>query len=303
MSDEDQDIPFDQTPPGAAERLVRLSPKVRRIVADNPGPMTFTGTCTYVVGEGDVAVIDPGPNSPAHLSALLESVGKERVRHILVTHTHRDHAAGAAALKAATGADILGCAPYPAATGEDGAGTDAAHDRTYRPDTILREGDVVAGPAYTLETLATPGHTANHLVFALAAERALFSGDHVMAWSTSVVIPPDGRMGDYMASLEKLAGRADTHYWPGHGGGVATPQRMVRALIHHRRLREAAILAELGKGPAHIPTLVSALYRGLDPRLVGAAGLSVLAHLQDLSERGLVHSDGAAGRDAVYTRG
>ncbi len=177
---------------------------------------------------------------------------------------------------------------------------DAAHDSSYRPDTILREGDIVAGPDYALETLATPGHTANHLAFALAEESVLFSGDHVMAWATSVVIPPDGRMADYMASLEKLAGRADVHYWPGHGGGIATPQRMVRALIHHRRLREAAILAELGKGPAQIPALVSAIYRGLDPRLAGAAGLSVLAHLQDLAERGLVHGDGLAGRDAVY---
>ncbi|MDR3407238.1 MAG: MBL fold metallo-hydrolase [Methylovirgula sp.] len=302
MSDEDQDIPFDQTPPGAAERLARLSPKVRRIIADNPGPMTFTGTCTYVVGEGDVAVIDPGPDSPAHLSALLEGLGKERVRHILVTHTHRDHAAGAAALKAATGADILGCAPYLAAAGEGGPGTDAAHDRAYRPDVVLREGEDIAGPGYALETLATPGHTANHLSFALAEERTLFSGDHVMAWATSVIIPPDGRMSDYMASLEKLAGREDAHYWPGHGGGIAAPQRMVRALIHHRRLREAAILAELGKGPARIPALVSAIYRGLDPRLEGAAGLSVLAHLQDLRARRLVQSEGAADLDAVYAR-
>ncbi|MGP8232730.1 MAG: MBL fold metallo-hydrolase [Methylovirgula sp.] len=302
MSDEEQDIPFDQTPPGAAERLVRLSPKIRRIIADNPGPMTFTGTCTYVVGDGDVAVIDPGPDSPAHLSALLEGLGTERVRHILVTHTHRDHAAGAAALKVATGAEIVGCAPYPAAGGRDGAGADAAHDRTYRPDAVLREGETVGGPAYALETVATPGHTGNHLAFALAEERALFSGDHVMAWATSVIIPPDGRIDDYMASLEKLTRRADAQYWPGHGGGIATPQRMVRALIHHRRLREAAILAELGKGPAQIPALVAAIYRGLDPRLKGAAGLSVLAHLQDLSERQLVQSEGAADLKAVYAR-
>jgi glyoxylase-like metal-dependent hydrolase (beta-lactamase superfamily II) len=302
MSDADPDIPFDPTPPGAAERLVRLSAKVRRIIADNPGPMTFTGTCTYVVGAGEVAVIDPGPDSPAHLSALLEGLGTERVRHILVTHTHRDHAAGAAALKAATGAVLLGCAPYSATAGDGGPGTDAAHERAYHPDAILRDGETIAGPTYRLATVATPGHTANHLAFALTEEAALFSGDHVMAWATSVILPPDGRMRDYMASLEKLTRRPDAHYWPGHGGGIATPQRMVRALIHHRKLREAAILGELGKGPTQIPALVAAIYRGLDPRLEGAAGLSVLAHLQDLSERHLVTRDGAPDLAAVYAR-
>lgn len=292
MSDTDQDIHFDLRSPGVPDRLVRLTPLIRRIVADNPGPMTFTGTCTYVVGAGDVTIIDPGPNSPAHLAALLQALGKERVRHILVSHTHRDHSAGAAALKAETGADIIGCAPYVAPSGGGDTGLDAAHDRTYRPDAVLAEGDEIAGSGYTLKVIATPGHTANHLAFALPEERALFSGDHVMAWATSVVIPPDGRMRDYMASLEKLLAREDMQYWPGHGGGLTEPQRMVRALLHHRRLREAAILAALDKGPAEIPALVASVYQGLDPRLKGAAALSVLAHLQDLTERALVHADG-----------
>jgi glyoxylase-like metal-dependent hydrolase (beta-lactamase superfamily II) len=301
MSNADQDIRFDLRPPGAPDRLVRLSPLVRRITADNPGPMTFTGTCTYVIGTGDVAVIDPGPDSPAHLDALLQGLAGERVRHILVTHTHRDHSAAAPALKAATGAPILGCAPYIAAS-DDGQGLDAAHDRAYRPDTILHEGDEIEGAGYVLETLATPGHTGNHLSFALTNERALFSGDHVMAWATSVVIPPDGKMGDYLASLEKLLTREDAQYWPGHGGGLAQPQRMVRALLHHRRLREAAILAALDKSPAEISALVAAIYQGLDPRLNGAAALSILAHLQDLAARGLVQAPDSAGLAGTYRR-
>ncbi len=300
MSNEDQDIPFDRRVPGAPDLLVRLTPLVRRIVAENPGPMTFTGTCTYVVGDGEVAVIDPGPDSPAHLAALLAALGTEKVRQILVTHTHRDHSAGAAALQMATGAEILGCAPYAAPLPDSEPGTDAAHDRTYRPDVVLAEGDEISGPGYILEAVATPGHTANHLAFALPRERALFSGDHVMAWATSVIIPPDGKMSDYLASLAKLLDRDEAQYWPGHGGGIGEPQRMVRALINHRRLREAAILAELAKAPATIPTLVAAIYQGLDPRLVGAAGLSVLAHLEDLSQRGLVRAESGAGLTALY---
>jgi glyoxylase-like metal-dependent hydrolase (beta-lactamase superfamily II) len=302
MSSADPEIPFDLRPPGVPDKLVRLSPLVRRITADNPGPMTFTGTCTYVVGAGDVAVIDPGPDSPPHLAALLGALKGEKVRHIVVTHTHRDHSAGAGALKAATGAEIVGCAPYIAAEDGGSSSFEAAHDPTYRPDRILAEGDEIAGPGYVLKAVATPGHTGNHLAFALSDERALFSGDHVMAWATSVVIPPDGKMGDYMASLEKLLARDDVQYWPGHGGGLAEPQRMVRALLHHRRLREAAILAALERGPADIPTLVAALYQGLDPRLRTAAGLSVLAHLRDLRERGLAYAPEGDGLTGLYSR-
>jgi glyoxylase-like metal-dependent hydrolase (beta-lactamase superfamily II) len=302
MSSADPEIPFDLRPPGVPDKLARLSPLVRRITADNPGPMTFTGTCTYVVGAGDVAVIDPGPDSPAHLAALLGALKGEKVRHIVVTHTHRDHSAGAVALKAATGAEIVGCAPYIASEDGSSSSFEAAHDRTYRPDRMLADGDEIAGPGYVLRAVATPGHTGNHLAFALPGERALFSGDHVMAWATSVVIPPDGKMGDYMASLEKLLRRDDVQYWPGHGGGLAEPQRMVRALLHHRRLREAAILAALERGPADIPTLVAALYQGLDSRLRAAAGLSVLAHLRDLRERGLAHAPEGDGLTGLYSR-
>jgi glyoxylase-like metal-dependent hydrolase (beta-lactamase superfamily II) len=293
MSD---DLAFDLELSAAAEECVKLSPLVRRVVAGNPGPFTFKGTCSYIVGRGKVAIIDPGPDLPGHVEALLAAVRHETVTHIVVSHTHRDHSPAARALKAATGAPIVGCGPHrparPPAAG-DNAGLEASGDREHAPDLELSEGDVVAGPGWTLKAVATPGHMANHLCFALPEERSLFSADHVMAWSTSVVAPPSGSMRDYMASLEKLQGREEQIYWPGHGGPVRDPARFVRALLHHRRQREASILGRLGAGDRTIPAIVGAIYRGLSPALQGAAGLSVLAHLEDLVSRGLVATDGA----------
>jgi glyoxylase-like metal-dependent hydrolase (beta-lactamase superfamily II) len=280
------DIVFDRSRVGPPGKLVSLTSGVRRMIADNPGPMTFTGTCTYVVGRGDVAVIDPGPDLPQHVAALLDTLRHERISHILVTHTHRDHCGAAAALKAATGARLVGCAPYAAQKQTDGR--EDVHEPLYAPDAVMRDGETVEGPQFVLECVATPGHTGNHLSFALKVENALFSGDHVMAWSTSVIIPPDGVMSDYMASLEKLQHRRETIYWPGHGAPVKEPQAYVAALIRHRRGREASILAELSRGEASIAELVAAVYRGLDPSLQAAAQLSVLAHLEDLEKRGLV---------------
>ena len=296
------DLSFDLDFDAVAGRLETMSPLVRRLVAPNPGPMTFRGTCTYVVGHGDVAVIDPGPDLPHHVDCLLKGLAGERVAQILVTHTHRDHSPGARLLQARTQAPIIGCAPYsPARPPHDveAAAVAASNDGDHRPDRILAADDIVQGPGFVLQAVATPGHTMNHLAFALPEEKALFSGDHVMAWSTTVVAPPTGAMRPFMASLDKLRLRDDAIYWPGHGGPVRDPQRFVRALLHHRRQREHGILARLAAGDSTIDALVATTYERLDPRLQRAAAMSVLAHLEDLCERHLVIADGI-GPDARY---
>ncbi|WP_439495825.1 MBL fold metallo-hydrolase [Bosea sp. (in: a-proteobacteria)] len=291
MSDE---IEFDRsatTPPG---EVAELSPLVRRVIAGNGGPMTFTGTCTYIIGRGTVAVLDPGPDDPAHVARVLAAIAGETVSHILVTHTHRDHSPAVPALKAATGARVAGCLPHrPArelALGEINP-LDAAADRDYAPELPMHDGDTVSGPGWTLRAVETPGHTANHLAFALAEEQSLFSGDHVMAWSTSIVAPPDGSMAAYMASIEKLRGMEHRLYWPGHGGPVTEPQRFLRGLVQHRRQREAAILNRLKAGDERIAEMVPPIYQGLPAALHGAASLSVLAQLEDLVLRGIVLCD------------
>jgi glyoxylase-like metal-dependent hydrolase (beta-lactamase superfamily II) len=292
MSD---DIPFDKTFDLAPETVEEVAPGLRRILANNPGPFTFKGTVTYIVGRGEVAVIDPGPDDPRHLAAILDAVRGETVTHILVTHTHRDHSPGVAGLKAATGAVTYGEGPHrparPLHTGET-ARLDAGGDQTFRPDVTLADGATVQGNGFTFEAVATPGHTANHMAYAFKEGGLLLSGDHVMGWSTTIVAPPDGAMSDYMASLNKLARRPETIYFPGHGSAIREAPRFVEYLIRHRHAREASIVHRLEKGPADIPTIVRAVYIGLDPRLVGAAGLSVLAHLEELVARGVVVTDG-----------
>ncbi|MFC4174232.1 MBL fold metallo-hydrolase [Microvirga sp. GCM10011540] len=296
-------LTFDTHPPAKAGECVRVSPLVRRIVANNPGPITFTGTCSYIVGTGRVAIVDPGPDLPEHIDALLHAVRNETITHILVTHTHRDHSPAARAVKEATGAQLVGCSQHrsarPLFEGEVNL-LETSSDRDYAPDRELTEGDRIEGPGWSLTALATPGHMANHLAFTLPEEKALFSGDHVMAWSTTVVAPPDGSMGEFMASLDKLKGREESVYWPGHGGPVRDPGRFVRALIHHRRQREVSILNRLAAGDRTIPAIVAAIYQGLKPALVGAAGLSVFAHLEDLVARGLVRTDGTPCLDGEY---
>lgn len=295
--DADEPLTFDRDAAAASRELVQLSPLVRRLVAGNAGPMTFTGTCSYIVGRGTVAIIDPGPDDPAHVERLLAAVAGESVSHIVLTHTHRDHSPASRALKAATGAAIVGCGPHRPARelflGEINP-LDAAADRDYAPDLVLAEGDAVSGPGWSLRALETPGHTANHLAFALPEEEALFSGDHVMAWSTSVVAPPDGSMLAYMTSIEKLRGRGDRLYWPGHGGPVREPQRFLRGLVQHRRQREAAILSRLRAGDETIAQMVPPIYQDLPSALHGAASLSVLAQLEDLVARAVVLCDDAA---------
>lgn len=287
------EIEFDRSATTPAGEVATLSPLVRRIIAGNSGPMTFTGTCSYIVGHGTVAIIDPGPDDPAHVERLLDAVRGEIVSHIVVTHTHRDHSPAVPALKAATGARIVGCGPHRPSR-ELGTGEtyvlDAAGDAAFAPEWLMQDGDTVTGPGWSLAAIETPGHTVNHLAFTLAEEETLFSGDHVMAWSTTVVAPPDGSMVAYMASIEKLRGLEHTLYRPGHGGPVTDPQRFLRGLIQHRRQREAAILNRLGLGDETIAAMVPPIYQGLAPALHGAASLSVLAQIEDLVARGIVQA-------------
>ncbi len=278
-------------------QVERLSPLVRRVLARNPSPFSYTGTGTYIVGNGTVAVIDPGPDEPAHLQALVEALGGETVSHIVVTHTHRDHSPAAIPLKAAVGAPIVGCTPL--ALAELGPKVEEGFDPTYAPDRVLADGDSVSGPGWTLTALHTPGHTSNHLCYALPEERALFSGDHVMGWSTSVVTPPDGSMTAYVESLRKLLDRDDARYYPTHGAAVEDPKRLVRGLITHRKQREGQILKLLAQGAKPIPALVAVMYANVAPVLHPAAGRSVLAHLIDLHARGLVDVDGERWRLAA----
>ncbi|MGL4322840.1 MAG: MBL fold metallo-hydrolase [Beijerinckiaceae bacterium] len=292
---------FDKGFDAPAGALIAVGPGVRRILAPNPGPFTFHGTCTYVVGTGQVAVLDPGPDDPAHLAALRHALRGETVSHIVITHTHRDHSPGAKVLAQETGATIVGCDVYRPKQAGIEKGLDASHDRDYAPAAIMQDGDILEGQGWQLEAIATPGHAANHLCFALRDTPMLFSGDHVMAWSTTIVAPPDGSMADYMRSLDRLRARAETLYWPGHGGPVREPQRFVRGLAAHRRQRETAILKRLAAGDQTIQQIVPVLYVGVPEHLHGAAGLSVFSHLDDLVTRGVVKSDRQPSLTSIFT--
>ncbi|GGF82788.1 MBL fold metallo-hydrolase [Azorhizobium oxalatiphilum] len=300
MSD---DISFDRKFTVPSGRLDDVAPQVRRIVAPNASPFTFTGTCSYIVGRGQVAIIDPGPDDPAHVAALLDAVRGETVTHIVITHTHRDHSPAAVAIKAATGAITVGEGPHrpsrPLHIGEINT-LDASGDMDFVPEIVLADGEAVTGPGWTLEAVATPGHTANHFAFALPEDDLLFSGDHVMAWATTIVAPPDGAMGDYVRSLKKLAARSEPLYLPGHGGPVQDAPALVRGYLDHRRARETAILRGLERNTT-VADLVRGIYIGLDPRLVGAASLTVLAHLEDMVEKKLVRTEGPPSIDGVFT--
>ncbi|WP_294276989.1 MBL fold metallo-hydrolase [uncultured Sphingomonas sp.] len=277
---------------------ILLEPLVTRVLAPNPSAFTYTGTQTYLVGERDVAVIDPGPDDPAHLEALTLAIAGRPVTAIVITHHHRDHSPASRPLARATGAPIVGAAPF--APDYEGGRSDAAFDRDYAPDQVLAEGEGVSGDGWTLTAIATPGHTSNHLAFALPETRALFSGDHVMGWSTSIVSPPDGDMSAYMASLEKLMERDDRVYYPGHGEAVDNPQRLVRGMLGHRKQREGQILRLLAKGEdLTIGAMTARMYVGLNPKLIPAAERSVLAHLYDLRTRGLVREEGASWTSAA----
>jgi glyoxylase-like metal-dependent hydrolase (beta-lactamase superfamily II) len=269
-------------------KLEQLGPGVARVLAHNPSAFTYYGTQTYLIGKREVAVVDPGPDLPEHLEALEKAIAGRPVAAIMCTHTHRDHSPASRALAQTIGAPIVGCAPLALET--VGPRADAAFDGDYAPDRILEDGEAIEVDGRQITAVATPGHTSNHLCFAY--EGALFTGDHVMGWSTTVVVPPDGDMAAYMASLDKLRQRDDRIYYPAHGPAVENPQQYVRHLVGHRMQREAQILKLVGEKPRPIPDIVANAYPGLDPRLVVAAGGSVLAHLLDLERRGLVEREG-----------
>ena len=274
----------------------QVSPLTRRVVAENPSAFTYKGTGTYIIGHGKVAVIDPGPLDERHVEALMRALEGETVTHILITHTHSDHSPAAAPLKARTGAKTYGYGPHGAGAGageEDG-------DMSFVPDVEIRHGDVIEGEGWTVECVHTPGHTSNHICFALREEKALFSGDHVMGWSTSIVSPPDGNMSDYMNSLELLLTRDDETYWPTHGPAIRDPKPFVRAFIAHREDRENQIIEQLKAGHHRIADMVPVIYAAVDKRLYPAAARSVFAHMTRLVEQGRVVTDEPVTLGAEY---
>lgn len=282
---------------------VRVADRVSRITVNNPSPFTFHGTNSYLVGDRSLCVIDPGPDDDAHFAALMTAIAGRDVSHIAVSHTHKDHAPLARRLKRETGAILIAEGPYrpsrPLHAGEANPFAESS-DLDFEPDHWLFDGEIIEGDGWALTAIATPGHTANHMAFALDDDGIVFSADHVMAWATSIVAPPDGAMADYMASLDRLLLRNDAIYFPGHGGPVSEPAAFCRALKAHRRMRERAILERIKAGDRQIAEMVTAIYRDTDPRLHGAAALSVLAHLEDLMARGAVGSDGPARLAGTY---
>jgi len=293
-------VPFVSETSVAYGRAEALSGLVRRVVADNPSAFTYHGTGTYIVGHGEVAVVDAGPADPRHIDAILAATRGETITHQLVTHTHMDHSPGAALLKQATGARTWAFGPHGSGRPEPGIVVEEGADHDFRPDHRVRHGDRVEGSGWTVEAVFTPGHTSNHMCFALAGEQVLFSGDHVMGWSTTVVSPPDGDMAAYMASLDLLLHRDDRTYYPTHGPAITDPKRLVTALIDHRRGREAQIVAQLEAGRHLIADMVEVMYADVHPRLHPAARRSVLAHLIHMTETGKVLTDGAPEEGSVY---
>lgn len=300
------ELSFDQEFDAQPGMPARLSGKVRRIMCNNPGPFTFKGTNSYIVGNGNVAIIDPGPEDEDHLSALLDAVRGETVTHIVITHTHRDHSPLAARLQQATGATTYGFGPHGSgrptkAIASGDITLDAAGDHEFQPDIQVKHGDIIEGSGWLLESVFTPGHCSNHMAFALNEESTLFCGDHVMAWSTSVIAPPDGHMADYLSSLRKLIARdQDRLYLPGHGPAKQEPQRFARAFLTHRQMREKAVLQHIASGERTVMGVVKKVYAGLKPKLHAAAALSTLAHVEHLIEQNLVRAHGELSLETDY---
>lgn len=296
-------IPFNRTHDIDYGVCEQISPLVRRVTANNPSPFTFKGTGTYIIGTGEIAVIDPGPLDETHLTALLDATMGEKISHILVTHTHNDHCELVPKFKEATGARVyaFGAHDERAISGSGSVELDASADHAFKPDVEVKHGDKISGTDWSMECIFTPGHTSNHMSFALQEENALFVGDHVMAWSTSVIAPPDGNMADYMASLNLLLEHDHETYWPTHGGPITNPKPFVQAFIEHRQSREQSILARLHDGDQTIEDMIPKIYSDIDPKLYPAAALSVFAHMEHLVEQGLVETPGPITPSAAYT--
>ena len=294
-----EDIPFKKTMEFAYGQPRELAPGVIRLVANNPSPFTFHGTNTYIVGETELALIDPGPADTAHFDAIMAYAAGRPISHIFITHTHRDHTDGLARLQEATGAKVCAHGRKAWSSGSLRHSPSGAEfiDMDFAPDIVMNDGDNVSGDGWSLQAIFTPGHAPDHLCFADSGRQVLFCGDHVMSWNTTVVAPPEGNMADYMNSLERLLPRQETVFLPGHGGRIENPTRMVKAYIVHRRWREQAILDSIRAGNTTIDRIVAGVYQGLDPRLINAASLSVLAHVEHLIGRGLVQSDGPPSLD------
>ncbi|HSV04080.1 MAG TPA: MBL fold metallo-hydrolase [Phenylobacterium sp.] len=293
-------IPYVRQLDFAYGRCDQVSPLIRRVICNNPGPFTYLGTGTYIVGRGEVAVIDPGPDDPAHLQAILGALEGERVSAIVITHHHSDHSPLAGPLKAATGAPILGCAVARHEADDSGVRMEAGHDLAFKPDVSLCGGGEVKGPGWTLEAIPTPGHTSNHLCYALPEENACFTGDHIMGWSTTVITPPDGDMSDYLESLRRIRARGFATLWPTHGPPVRDVEAFIDAYLEHRQERIDQILGALKAGPATIAELTPRLYADVDPKLWPAASRSMLAAMIHLVREGLLEADRDVGPNATY---
>jgi glyoxylase-like metal-dependent hydrolase (beta-lactamase superfamily II) len=293
-------LPTDRSYDPVYAKPVEISPLIRRVLARNPNAFTFHGTGTYIIGCGKVAVIDPGPLLDEHVAALRAAVAGETVTHILITHTHSDHSPAAAPLKAATGAKAYGFGPHGAGKLEEGVAVEEGGDMAFRPDVAVRDGDTIRGEGFTFDCVYTPGHTSNHMCFALREEKAFFSGDHVMGWSTTVIAPPDGDMAQYFASLRKLLPRDDRIFYPTHGNPIRNPQQFVAKLIEHREVRERQIEECLKRGITRIPDMVAVIYSEIDKKLHPAAAMSVLAHLQHMIATGRAAADGPPKPNSIY---
>jgi glyoxylase-like metal-dependent hydrolase (beta-lactamase superfamily II) len=298
-----EELPFKKTINFAYGKPRELAPGVMRIVANNPSHFTFKGTNTYLLGARSLGLIDPGPDDPAHLRAILDAAGNRPISHVIITHTHRDHTDGMPALLAATGAKTVGYGRRVANRGTPRTSPSGGEyvEKDFIPDVALADGQRLEGEGWAITAMHTPGHAPDHLCFALEGTKILFSGDHVMGWNTSVVAPPEGSMGAYMRSLQRLLKRSDEVYFPGHGGQVEDPHRLVKAYLLHRRMREQAVLDCIRNGNNTVRSIVPIIYKGLDPKLLNAASLSVLAHVEHLRERALVYCDSPLSADRALS--